>query len=344
MSFKRIFVLFLFFIFAFSVKCFAEEYPFDMTNVVRDFNEYEYVKKLNAEGNKIYAVERTNRYTLRYNNLELTYTYDEAKHLLHTEIELGTGSTDDLLLLNALFIDSISTMQGKEPGLFLCYALDDYFFYTLADQSGVGLELLKNSDGKTVYDFKIDPFVRFIPPISNNPIPRTTFTQEYDTLYEDTNTFIYYNDLVVLKYFDDTGKLVIYVGESKSNSERSKKSVETLIELIVSTKSSVYFDKNVADLSNNYDSEALKVEANLDSLPFTETRALVMPHEMKYAKITIDRNLLKKVSEEMSEEPEAKVGDITSFSSSKVPLVSAIVIIGMVFIIILIGIIKRRHD
>lgn len=345
MKIKRILLLFIVIMIALSIKCFAaEEYPFDITTLVRDFNEHEYVKKLNSEGNKIYAVERTNRYTLRYNDLELTYTYNEEKKQLHTQIEVATNSTNDLLMLNALFIDTISTMQGKEPGSLMCFTFGNYYYSSAVDTDGIEKQYLQNSEGKPVYDFMINPYVRFIIPEFKGSITKEDFSREYKTLYEDTNTFIYSNDIVVLKYFDDTGKLVIYVGEPKEYSFKSKDSVKNLLELLVSEKAGKYFDKNISDLASNYESEALSVETNLDALPFTETRVLLMPHKMKYAKITIDKDKLKKLANEMKEEPEPSVGDSSKLANSKVPLITAIVIIGVVILILLFGILKRNHE
>ena len=345
MKIKKIVFIFIFVLVVLSINAYAkEDYPFDMTNLVQEFNNHEYVKKLNAAGNNVYLVSRTNRYTVRFNSDELTYTYDEEKKQLHTEIEDSTSSTDNLLIANALFIDTISVMQGKEAGALMAYAFDNCFYSNIAEEDGISLEYLQNAEGKATFSFKINPYIRIIVPQVSGSIQKSTYISEYNTLYEDANTFIYENDMMALKTIDDSGNLVIYIGEPKENTSRSKESVKTLINILVKDKSSKYFDKNVPDLNNNYNSEAIKVEANLDSIPFTETRALLLPHNMKYAKVTINKEKLSELAKNMSEEPEAQPGDATKIGNPKVPLIASVLVIGIVAIILLIGIIKRHHN
>ena len=74
---KKIFILFLFFIFLLSTKAFAteiQEIDINLDNLVNEFNNHEYVKKLNSSGYKVYITSRPNRYTVKCNNQEL-YMY-----------------------------------------------------------------------------------------------------------------------------------------------------------------------------------------------------------------------------------------------------------------------------
>ena len=345
MKIKKIVFIFVIVLIALSIKAYAkEEYPFDMTNLVQEFNNHEYVKKLNSSENNIYLVTRTNRYTVRFNNDELTYTYDEGKKELHTEIQDATNSTDNLLMANALFMDTISVMQGKEAGKLMTYVLDNYYYSTKVEEHGISIEYVQNSNGKPAFSYKINPFIRLFVPELFVPIQKSTFLSKYGTLCEDANTFVYEKDMMALKTIDDLGNLVIYIGEPKENTSRSKESVKTLINILIKEKASKYFDEIIPDLNKNFTSEAITVDANLNSLPFTETRTLLLPHNMKFAKVTINEAKLSKLAESILEESESQTESPIKIGNTKVPLIASIIILGIVAIIILIGLIKRYHS
>ena len=347
MKIKKIVLLFLAFLLLLCTKSFAaEEYvSVNLNDIVSQFNNNEFVTKLSSPSKRIYAVERTNRYTLRMgNNLELTYVYEEDDLMLHTEIDVSSPNKEDLLLLNALMVDTIAKMQGDTSSKVVSAALSETYFSTDAEFDGVEQYFLSKDDGSKVIVCNICPYIKITLPDYNSGIPKNEFSSKYDTIYDDANTFIYYEDMVALKYTDDNGKTVVYVGEADQNTNRSKESVKNLLELLSTEKAISYFDKSVNDLNNNFKIEGIELETNIDSLPLTETRVLLLPNNMKYVKFTLDLETMKKKGEEIPTSPVAGVGDPVSLSTISFPLVTAVIVIGVVFLIILIGIIKRNSD
>ena len=344
---KKIFILFLFFIFLLSTKAFAteiQEKDIDLDNLVNEFNNHEYVKKLNSSGYKVYITSRPNRYTVKCNNQELTYVYEPASTTLRCRIELKNEHLDDLYLANSLLIDTISSMQGNTPGSLINAPLTDHYFYTLLSNDGIAEQLKNGDDGNTYAEFEINPFIKFSIPKFNTPISKETYSQKSTDLFDDTNSFIYFENLIALKYIDESGKTIIYFGEPYANSEISKESISNLISLIVSSKVAEYFDRNISNLNEDKSIEGITIEANQDSLPFTETRALVYPQNMRYVKVSIDTEIAKQKAEEMPEKDVAHSGDTMAISSRSFPLTAALVILFLVIIIILIGILKRHFD
>lgn len=342
MRVKKILLLLIFFLIIFSIHVNADEtIDFNMENIVSTFNNHSYVKRLNGKGFKIYAIERTNRYTVRIRNTELTYVYDDVAHSLHAQIPTSTSETDYLELVNALFIDTLSSMQGNNEGDLICTVLCDYYSSTSITNDGIEETEQTMYNGDLCKDYKINPFVKFTVPNLNSPIPRDLFAANYSNLIDDTNTFIYYENLVCLKYIDDDGKVVIYLGEPKENSNTSKESIKTLLFLLYNEKVATYFDKNINDLNQETSVDGLNIQAHMDSLPFVESRTLILPNDMAYVKVVIDEEVVKQKAKEMPDEP---TKEPRSISGSSVPLTSAIVVIALVIIIFLIGIIKRHLD
>ncbi len=344
---KKIFIFFLFFIIILSTKSFAVEaqnVDINLDNLVNEFNNHEYVKKLNASGYKVYITSRPNRYTVKCNNQELTYIYDDVNTTLRCQIELKNEHKDDLYLANGLLIDTISSMQGNVPGSLINASLSDYYFYTLLSTDGIEEQLTKGDDGNTYAEFRINPFIKLSVPKFNSSISKEVYSQSSEELYDDTNAFFYFENLVALKYNDETGKTIIYLGEPNTNSNVSKESISNLISLIVSSKVAEYFDRNIDSLNEDKSIDGITIEANQDSLPFIETRVLVYPQNMKYVKVSIDTEIAKQKAEEMPKNDSAQSGDTVAISSRSFPLTAALIVIFLVIFIILLGIIKRHIE
>ena len=51
-------------------------------------------------------------------------------------------------------------------------------------------------DGTPIIACNIRPFVKLNLPELNTAIPKSEFTSHYDTLYDDANTFVFYNVII----------------------------------------------------------------------------------------------------------------------------------------------------
>lgn len=201
MKFKKIifFMIFFVFAFAFSVNADSEEVDFNFDSVAKNFNSNKYVADLASLGIDVRATQSGNQITLTYENTDtLVYSFDESNQVLSTEYpSLNTN----LNLLNALFVDTISNMQGNEVGMLISLALGDSFCYSTLSANGVSKEYISNSSGTATFvDFRINPFVK-LNMSSTSAIPENSFFAEYETFYPDEDCIVKYENLIFIKHF-----------------------------------------------------------------------------------------------------------------------------------------------
>lgn len=352
MNFKKIIFLMLFFIFAFavSVNADSEEVDFNFNSVAKNFNTNKYVADLAALGIDISATQSENQIILTYNNADtLVYSFDESKKILSAEYSNLNNNSN---ILNAIFIDTISNMQGNTVGELIPFALGDSFCYSTLTSDGIFKEYISNSSGTALFSsFKINPFKRLSVPSTSAPIQENSFLLEYENFYSEEDCVVKQENLIFYKTFSEDGNMELYIGQGNELvDEQAYESILTALNILLDNPQvSSYFKKNYPSFSTgNFEFDGVSVSLDVTELPVSNIDTVLVPSNMEYAKFSINRDVVKQNLTSLTEESTPQKGDSTNMNDQKrfaAPLVFSLVIIGLVFLIIVVGsILRKRQD
>lgn len=356
MKYKKIIIFCLvFFSLLFTVSFAYDEddktAEIDVSTIAENFNKSSYVSKLSSIGINVSAVQTANSIILRYNGSDVvTYNYDESQNLLVTYYPCSMRDTADIV--NAILVDTISTMQGNEEGRQIPFALDDTFCFSSVRDLGIEKTYISDKDGSLKIKFQINPFITLSINDTSSAIADTSYLTEYDTFYTTDDCIVKSEDLIFYKTYNDNGLLEIYIGQADELDDFSYESLLNAVSIIFgdgtsySDKAIAYFTKNYNGFSSgNTEFNGVSIDTSIEVLPVNNVDTIMISPNMKYVKVTIDE---KKVKEELSN---VIIEDDSNTNSSKssnnrysAPMIFSIVIIGMVIIIMLIGILHRRNQ
>lgn len=354
MKFKKIIFLMIIFIFALIISVNAntttnteseniqalETVEIDVTTIAENFNNNIYVSNLSNLGITVMAEQVEGLITLMYNDTSsVDYYIDSSTNVLSTTYEMGNTECD---VLNALFIETISTMQGNESGLILPFAWGDHFCYSSLTDNGIGKNYLYE-DGKTVISFEINPSIKLTLPETSTPLTSDDFLVEYETFYPDENCLVRDKNLIFYKTFLEDGTMELYIGQmNELTTEQAYQSILNAVDILFEdTKAAYYFKQNYSDFSlGNFEFDGVSVNVDITSLPTSTIETVLTGANMKYAKFTINRDIVKeKLPSVVIDNPE--IGDTSKNSNNKLSL--GIIILVFIFAIVIIGFVIRFH-
>lgn len=357
MKYKKIVILFLVFFSLFCTVSLASEEDeetakIDVSTIAENFNKSSYVAKLSSIGINVSAVQTANSIILRYNGTDtVTYTYDESESLLTTYYP--SLKYDMANILNSIFVDTISTMQGNEEGRQIPFALDDTFCFSSIRDLGIEKTYTSDENGGIKIRFQINPLITLPVNETSSAITDTSYLSEYTAFYSTDDCIVKSGDLIFYKTYNDDGLLEIYIGQADELDDFSYDSLLNALAIIFgdgdsySQKAPAYFEQNYDGFaSGNIEFNGVSIDTNtIESLPVNNVDTIMVSSNMKYAKIVIDE---EKVKEEL---PNVIINNDDNTDKSKSsgnryssPMIFSIVIICMVIIIMLIGILHRRNQ
>ena len=208
MKFYKILFFFLLFLLMFIPisKCDFETSDIDINTIGDNYNNNSYVAALANIGVKVTATQSNNVIVLTYNDSDsLIYTYNESDGVFSTSY--SSLNNEHLDILNAIFIDTISTMQGNASGVQLSAAFDDSFCFSTLKDNGISKNYLSDDGSSITVDFKINPSIKLPVPQIDSSIKEEDFYKEYETLYEKETTIVKAQGLLFLKSYDENGNL-----------------------------------------------------------------------------------------------------------------------------------------
>ena len=275
------------------------------SSIANNFNNSIYTSKLKELGITVKAVQKDNTITLTYNNSDtVTFTFEPESNLLSTVYPLSDNHSKDIL--TAILVDTVSTMQGNEVGDQLPFYFDDGFCYSYYLTNGISKDYISSDLGASIScQIKID--TKMDVPSDISPIDESTFTLNTDNLYSKNEYFIRKNGLILYKKYSDDGKMEIYIGQAKGFDEHSYQSVLNFLSLIYdhinfnTPKLLLYMKQNYSNLNNgNSEFGGVKIDTDITEFPIATEETVLVGNNMKYAKFTIDENVLKDCAAKVS--------------------------------------------
>ena len=345
MKFYKILFFFVLFLLMFIPisKCDFETSDIDINTIGDNYNNNSYVAALANIGVKVTATQSNNVIVLTYNDSDsLIYTYNESDGVFSTSY--SSLNNEHLDILNAIFIDTISTMQGNASGVQLSAAFDDTFCFSTLKDNGISKNYLSDDGSSITVDFKINPSIKLPVPQIDSSIKEEDFYKEYETLYEKENTIVKAQGLLFLKSYDENGNLIIYIAQPTELNDYAYDSVLTALKILLtnnttdSEKLSYYFKQNYSDFTiGNKDFDGVSVDLNIESLPVSTPDTILIASDAKYAKFTIFENIVKEKIADITL-PSVSQNDGVKANSSKLFL---IILIPLLILLIIGGIIYK---
>lgn len=345
MKFYKILFFFVLFLLMFIPisKCDFETSDIDINTIGDNYNNNSYVAALANIGVKVTATQSNNVIVLTYNDSDsLIYTYNESDGVFSTSY--SSLNNEHLDILNAIFIDTISTMQGNASGVQLSAAFDDSFCFSTLKDNGISKNYLSDDGSSITVDFKINPSIKLPVPKIDSSIKEEDFYKEYETLYEKENTIVKAQGLLFLKSYDENGNLIIYIAQPTELNDYAYDSVLTALKILLtnnttdSEKLSYYFKQNYSDFTiGNKDFDGVSVDLNIESLPVSTPDTILIASDAKYAKFTISENIVKEKIADITL-PSVSQNDGVKANSSKLFL---IILIPLLILLIIGGIIYK---
>ncbi len=344
MKFYKITFFFLLFLLVFIPvsKCDFEVVDIDITTIGDNYNNNSYVASLANIGVKVSAVQTGNTILLTYNDSEsITYSYSENDGVLSTSYP--SINSEHLNILNAILIDTISTMQGNASGVQLSAAFDDTFCFSTLSDAGISKNYLSTDGSSVTVDFKINPNIKLPIPQIDSSMSEEDFYKEYETLYEKENTVVKAQGLILLKSYDENGNLIIYIGQPSELTSYAYDSVLTGLKILLtnnttdSEKLSYYFKQNYSDFTiGNKNFDGVSIDLNVESLPVSTPDTVLVTSDTKYAKFTISENIVKEKIADITL-PSVSQNDGVKANSSKlflmilIPILVLLIIGGIIY-------------
>lgn len=142
----------------------------------------------------------------------------------------------------------------------------------------------------------------------------------------------------------------LYIGQGNELvDEQAYESILTALDILFDNPQvSSYFKKNYSSFSlGNFDFDGVSVSLDVTELPIFNVDTALVPTNMKYAKFSINRDVVKEKLNSLAEDSTPQKGDSTNIDNKKgfaAPLVFSLVIIGLVLLIIIVGSILRKRQ
>ncbi len=323
----------------------------DVSKIAENFNKSSYVSKLSSIGINLSAVQTNNTITLYYNNVDsIVYSYDETDKLLTTYYPCNGNKNFDVL--NSIFVDTISVMQGNEEGKQIPFALDDYFCYSYLRDAGIEKNYSSEDGSDIKIKFQINPFIKLSIPETDSSLSTDSYLEEYETFYTTEDCFVKGQDILFYRTFSQDGLMEIYIGQSGELNDYSYDSLLNALSVIFangtefSDTAPAYFKQNYENFSvGDFSFNGISVTTStVDGLPVQNVDTILIAPNMKFAKIVIDQKIVEgELSNVNIDTP--NIGDSVSVSKNvfSVPVIVALVIIGLIVIVLLFCILIRKH-
>lgn len=296
MKLKKIvfFMIILFFILC--IKSNASTQNIDISKLAENFNKNNYVAKLAEIGEVVSARQTNSNITLTYGNDNVVFNLDSSKILSGTYPFSDKVVRKKCDILTAILIDTIYTMQGNEPGKLIAFALDDSFCFTTLSDNGIAKNYLNDENSNIVVDFKINPFFEFPTLNSNSSIKEDNFLLKSDDLHGDKNCLVKQENLIFYKTFSDNGDIELYIGQPDELNNLSYDSILTGLNLLFNdNRTNTYFKRNYENISlGNFEFNGVSITTDISELPVSNIDTILLPSNMKFAKFTINRDIVKK--------------------------------------------------
>lgn len=329
MKFKKFVLIFIISLFIFTVKSDATTIDIDVTKIADNFNNSIYVSRLAEFNEFVSAKQNGNDITLSYGNDNLVFVFENGVFSVTYPFSDRTVRKK-CDILSAIFIDTVATMQGKEPGELIAFALDDSFCFTTLSDNGIAKDYLTDVNSNMVVNFSINPYFKLPSVNSDKAISEDSFLTKYDTFYPDVDCVVKQEDLIFYKTFSDNGDMELYIGRSDEVDDITYDSVLTAVDLLFKDKrASRYFRQNYSNFSvGNAEFDGVSVNIDIDKLPVSNVDTSLLPLNMKFVKFTVNRDVVKENLKSISlSSPD--VGDSTSNSESiPLPLIICLSIMG----------------
>lgn len=345
MNIKKIFSKILFLsilvLFILIIKSNAyESVSIDISAISENFNNSKYVTALKDLGISISATQKAdNSIVLDYDDSTITYSYDSTNNLYSVSYPITDEAYEKYNILSAIFIDSISTMQGNPEGSQIALGLDDSFCYSFLKDDGVSKNYFAEN-GTTVANYQINPSIKMPVLSTSSSIADNIFLLEYETFYPDEDCLVKSGNLIFYKTFSENGDMELYIGDTNELNNYAYNSILTAISLLFDdARASYYLKENYTDFSiGNTEFDGISVSLDETSLPVSNIYTILLPDNMKYAKFTINRDIVKSKLDSVQIPSSPQVGDTTNTNNSFIIILA----IAIVLIIILIFIKKRK--
>lgn len=281
----RIFLLTIF-TFAIGINLVNAETTIRLTDIANAFNERDDVQIVEQLGLTIDAIadEANSTLTIEVSDGEETASevYTLTGNILSITI-VGTGD-DDSSMWTSVF-DTVGMLHGYEEGeTLLTLDSDEFMNYTLANE---GAEINAPLTGSYTVSIDITKKLKLID-LNDIYIKTEDLEGMKDELRDDESSIAYdiYN-LEFQKYNDSDKNTIITIGEANGLTERSYKSLLSIIEVIFdSTEVVNYFKESYPAISGNVDFTGFKVEIGID------TTEAIDPDELnyQYMRVTINKS------------------------------------------------------
>ena len=364
MEFKKIiiFLLILFLLLTLCLKVNAEEtsiynstpeevandvksraVEIDFSAIADNYNNSIYTKNLKELGINIKATQSGNNVLLTYNDSDtVTFTLNPDTNVLTAIYPLADKEKKDILA--AIMVDTVSSMQGNEVGDQLPFYFNDGFCYSYVQTNGIAKEYISSEEGVACVSCEIKLNLRMSIPSDNSPILESTFLIDANNIYSKNEYFSRENGLIFYKTFSDDNKLTLYIGQTKGFDKYAYDSVLNFLSLIYNhmnfntPKVLLYMRQNYSGFENgNAEFDGVIIDTGITDFPINNQETILVGNKMKYAKLTIDVDLLKERAAEVS---------LVSTSNSNPPKNTGRtkVAAGLVILLIALVVIKIIYD
>ncbi len=152
--------------------------------------------------------------------------------------------------------------------------------------------------------------------------------------------FIRYKNILLYKHILEDGKIVLYVGTPSNLSNYSYDSILSACNVLFDDiRASYYIKQNYNSFDNgNIDFDGVFVETNITKLPVSDINTVLLPSNMVFAKITIDKSVVVSKLDTIEVPKSPSIGDetensnISHFKFFIVFIILFIIIIAFIFL------------
>lgn len=356
MKIKKILFLTVLFLLLFISQSFAtaEIIEFDISKIIDSYNNYPYVLALKNIGINVKAVQSGNDFILTYNDTDtVTFTYNEDETMFHTRYPFNNRTNSDIL--SSIFVDCISNLQGNEIGALLPFYPGDTFGRTFYKNDGISREYLSTQSGGIVVDCKLNPFMKLAIPKDQYVIDEPVFISSKLNFYNSNSCIAKKDGLICYKSVIDDNTYELYIGKPDSLDDSAYYSVVTAVSLLAKhdgidkQKTTEYLKKNYSGFENgDYEFDGIKIETDITELPIENQDTILVGNNMKYAKITVNKNLLEAKADEIQIKTPTTNDTVKSKSSDNKVVVGIIVIyiviIAVIGLVVIWSLITRKKQ
>lgn len=335
MKFKKIFFLVFILFFIFCVKSNATTVDIDVSKIAENFNKNVYVGRLAEIGETVSAKQSGSDITLTYGHDNIVFSLNNSKILSGTYPFSDKTIRKRCDILTAILIDTISTMQGHEPGNLIAFALDDSFCYTTLIDQGIAKNYFNDENSNMVVNFEINPFWELPTLKSDLEIKEDDFLVQAKALYSDENCLVKKENLIFYKTFSEDGNIDLYIGQADELDDLSYNSILTVLDILFKdSRATTYFKKNYNNISiGNFEFNGVTIDTNISNLPVSNIDTVLLPSNMKYAKFSINRDIVKK---ELADIPVTSPNDEDVSNSDNIVLTIVMVAIMLILLVSLV--------